>query len=217
MENITSHPDFDFDKTADYFSKRGWPVKFISSAELKLVPTNAGAALECADGRFDKFPNRKLYGPRIFGGINVIAAMITGGDASGFIKAARLVEGTGFTPGTHSAEHGGCGYYDLWAEGRVTSAMYPLDQSSLLNLHIKELMKAMSGKHFRLNGNHVEEAVRLNPYYKTTENCQDCKRFRVDDWYLAFLGVPADRRYNKIIETVEKLKSDAAKLEIIFV
>lgn len=215
MEKLITHPYYNPDETAEYFDKRCWPVVLVPRSSVELVQTEKGAALECADGRFDNCPNRKFYGPRIFGGVNVVAAMITGGDSAGFIRAARLVEGMGYSPGTHSAEHGGCGYYDLWADGSLTSALYPLDKASFSRIHIKNLMELAGGKHFKLNGEHVEEAVRLNPYFGTTEKAEDCKRFRVDDWFLAYLGVPAERRYAKIMESVEKLKPDAARCEII--
>ena len=76
-------------------------------------------------------------------------------------------------------------------------------------------MRDLGGKHFKLNGNHKEEATRLNPFRDYTEALADGLRFRIDDWFMADLGIPDERRFFKIAEAIEKLKPDAAKLEII--
>jgi hypothetical protein len=48
-----------------------------------------------------------------------------------------------------------------------------------------------------------------------TEAAVDGLRFRIDDWFLANLGIPDEERFLKIAETIRQLKPDAQKLEII--
>lgn len=214
------HIGFNPVATAEYFANRGWPVVFIPESEVSLVRVTRGAALECGDGRFDQLTERKAYGIRVFGGINAVMANHTGGNEVGLKRAISLIRraGYGATPGTHSAQDGGCGYADLWIAGELESARYPYefilpntDQGQWLNA----LMRGHNGKHFRLNGNHVEGGIRLNPFVGWTELANDGSRFRIDDWFMARIGIPDHVRFFKIAETVEKLKEDAKKLEII--
>ena len=218
---LETYIGFKADKTTNFFLRRNWPVVQIPVAETKLVKVTKGAALECGDGRFDTLEDREKYGIRVFGGINAIMALHTGGDENGFKRAVRLVRKFGAEPGTHSAEEGGCGYVDLWMAGELKSARYPyelnqMDKGGLRLGHwLRDLMRQHSGKHFRLNGNHQEEGVRLNPFIGYTEDANDGLRFRVDDWFMAEIGTPDEVRFFKIAETVEKLKPAAARLEII--
>lgn len=213
---------FNPDKIADYFSARKWPVIMFLRQNTTLVEVTKGAALECGDGRFDQLEGRKAYGVRVFGGINAIMAIHTGGDEIGLQRATELIEKFGVTPGTHSAEYGGCGYADLWIAGELKSAKYPyrlgeeIEKGGLrIGQWLAHRMRLCGGKHFRLNGNHMEEAVRLNPFRGLTEAANNGLEFRVDDWFMADLGIPDEVRWFKIAEAVEKLKPDAKKLEII--
>lgn len=212
---------FNPEQMGEYFSKRGWPVTTVLRTEVDLVPVKEGAALECGDGRFDNLEEREMRGVRILGGVNAIMALLTGGDKTGLLRATELIRRFGAAPGTHSADHGGCGYADLWINGQLDSALYPYE---LLNmgegdgkrgLWLRETMKGLGGKHFRLNGNHLEKGVRVNPFRGLTEAASDGLRFRIDDWFMADLGVPDKVRFFKIAEVVEKLKPEAANLEII--
>ncbi len=215
--NLITHPEFQADKTAEYFNRRGWSVAFVKPESVELVKARKGAAVQCPDGRFgDPELGLAFEGPKIWGGINVVAAMVTGGDAAGFTRAARLIEGMGYAPGTHGADHGGCGYFDQWSAGKLTSALYHYDRSSFPEIPVKMLIEELyGGKHFILPGRHVEVGVSLNPYYGLTEKGIDCSKFRVDDWFLAYMGVPNERRYAKIAEVVEILRPEAANLEIV--
>lgn len=221
MKKLETYTGFNPDKIADYFSKRKWPVTTIPRQEINLVEVKRGAALECGDGRFDQLEGRKAHGIRILGGINAVMALHTGGDEDGLERAMDLIKKFGATPGTHSAEEGGCGYADLWIEGELDSAIHPyelgeVDKGGLkIGQWLATRMKGLGGKHFRLNGNHMEEAVRLNPFEGYTEDADDGLRFRVDDWFMAGLGLRDHIRFYKIAETVEKLKPEATKLEII--
>lgn len=212
---------FNPEKAAEYFLRRGWSVEALPRQNVVLVRVGKGAALECGDGRFDRFEKRQLYGVRVLGGINAVMATITGGDEVGLERAVELTKKAGFAPGTHSAEHGGCGYADLWIQGELKSALYPyeldgIDRGGLrIGQWLSKTMRKWGGWHFRLNGNHLEEGVRLNPFVGLTEKAEDGARFRVDDWFMAGLGVPDKVRFFKIAETVERLKPDAAQLEII--
>lgn len=213
---------FNPEKVAEYFSRRNWPVDTLPRKKTTLVRVGRGAALECGDGRFDTLEDRTTRGPRVFGGINAVMALITGGNEIGLIKAKELIRKYGVTPGTHSGDHSGCGYADLWIAGKLQHAIYPyqlendVDRGGLrLGRWLTDLMETLGGKHFRLNGNHKEEAVRLNPFRRLTEAAYDGSRFRVDDWFLADLGIPDEVRWFKIAEVVEKLKPEAARLEII--
>ncbi len=209
--------------TTKYFEQHGWDVRPVYDSDIKLVKVQRNSALECGDGRFDDYPDREMYGPRVFGGINAVQALITGGDVIGLLRATELVAKFGFTPGTHSAEHGGCGYFDLWKEGKLDHANYnyvaPQEEEikgfKRFGSWLELTLKLYHGKHFRLNGDHQEQAVRLNPFKGYTDISGNGSRFKVDDWFLADLGVPDHKRFHKIRETVEKLRPEAAKLEII--
>lgn len=217
MLELKTHPSHNLQELEDFFNDRNWPVTYIPVADTQLVIAQHGEALQCADGRSDFLDE---YGPRVFGGINSVAAMLTGGDLKGFQRAAIKVSELGFAPGTHSADHGGCGYCDLWVANDLRTAIFPY-QLGIIGRQVKtgqllrDLMKLLGGKHVKLNGQHQEEAVRLNPFIGYTEKVRNGKRFRNDDWVLAQLGVPPRQRYYKIAECVEKLKPDAAKLEVL--
>ncbi len=222
MPEQETYIGFDPNKIADYFTARGWPVTTIPLTEVTLVKISKGAALECGDGRFDQLVERGAHGVRVFGGINTIMAIHTGGDEVGFQRAADLIKKFGVTPGTHSADHEGCGYADLWIAGKLKSAIYPYEFGGdaergglRIGQWLKNKMEDLGGRHFRLNGNHMEEGVRLNPFRGYTERANDGLRFRVDDWFMADLGIPDRARFFKIAEAVEMLKPEAAKLEII--
>lgn len=222
MAEFEPYTRFNLYKLANYFSKQGWPVSPMSLDTVKLARVTKGAALECGDGRFDQLPRRKAHGIRVFGGINAVMALHTGGDEVGLQRATELIQKFGATPGTHSAEEGGCGYADLWIQGLLRSAIYPYQLHEHVNrgglrlgVRLTDLMRSLGGKHFRLNGNHMEQAVRLNPFRGYTEDAIDGLRFRVDDWFMADLGIPDEVRWFKIAEAVEKLKPDARRLEII--
>lgn len=222
MTQPETYVGFNPNKIADYFTARGWPVTTIPLSEITLAKVSKGAALECGDGRFDQLDKRGANGVRVFGGINAIMAIHTGGDEVGLQRAAYLIKKFGVNPGTHSAEEGGCGYADLWIAGKLKSAVYPYglgEDIEIGGLRIGQWlinkMEALGGKHFRLNGNHMEEGVRLNPYRGYTEIANDGLRFRIDDWFMADLGIPDGVRFFKIAEAVEMLKPEAAKLEII--
>lgn len=218
IETKKTYIGFNPDKIRSYFEGRNWSVETLHQDEVKLVPVTPGAALECGDGRFDQLDDRKANGVRIFGGVNAIMALLTGGDEVGLQRAVDLIERFDAKPGTHSADHGGCGYADLWIAGELDSAKYRYEMQERLKdggTSLRSLMKEHDGKHFRLNGNHKEEGVRLNPFNLLTEDANDGLRFRIDDWFMAGLGIPDDVRFFKIAETVEKLKPDATGLEII--
>lgn len=211
---------FNPDKMIAYFDTRRWPVETIQRGNVNLVAVTRGAALECGDGRFDQLKNREAYGVRILGGVNAIMAMHTGGNTVGLLRATELLKRFGATPGTHSADEGGCGYADLWMAGKLESAVHPYEfvqeRGGLkLGAWLKSRMELNGGKHFILNGNHLEEAVRLNPFRRLTEVANDGRRFRIDDWFMADMGFPDELRWFKIAETVEQLKPEAARLEII--
>lgn len=219
---LETYTGFNPEKMALYFQGRGWPVSYISVDNIDLVKITKGAALECGDGRFDQLESRKAHGVRVFGGINAVMALHTGGDEVGLQRATELIKRFGVTPGTHSADYGGCGYADLWMAGELKSAIYPYKLGEEIEkggLRIGEWlinrMRLCGGKHFRLNGNHIEEAVRLNPFRGYTEIANDGLRFRVDDGFMADLGIPDEVRWFKIAEAVEKLKPNATKLEIV--
>lgn len=227
---------FDPEKITNYFTGRKWSVRTIPVNEVKLVRVTKGAPLECGDGRFDQLEDRDLIpedqreegmghhvrGVRVLGGINAIMAMLTGGDEVGLQRGTEILKRFGIAPGTHSADKGGCGYADLWIQGMLEHAKYPYELHEAMNKgglrlghRLIELMTISGGKHYRLNGNHKEEEVRLNPFRGLTELAHDGSRFRIDDWFMADLGIPDLERFFKITETVEKLKPEAAKLEII--
>lgn len=222
---LESYSGYNQGVVASHFFELGWKVKIISVNDVHLIAVHKGAAIECSDGRFDsELLKRKMRGPRIFGSINAIMSLITGGGEDGLEAASRLVSKFGLTPGTHSADHGGCGYFDLWKNGRLKSANYPYkpDHEELakqrgckLGHLLAERVRALGGYHFRLNGEHCEEAVRYNHFRNTTDISGNCRRFIVDDWVLADLGIPVEKRLLLIAECVEQLRPEAKRLEII--
>ena len=210
MPDLETFTGFNADKMGQYFADQGYSVEMTPVSELVVVNVTPGAALECGDGRFDKLIRRKAHGIRIFGGINALQALLTGGNRVGLERATELIHRFGAKPGTHSADEGGCGYADLWIAGKLESAIYPYDPESMekgdlrLRARLEERMKDLGGKHFRLNGNHNEEGLRINPVRGMTEDANDGLRFRVDDWFMADLGIPDHVRFFKIAETVKK-------------
>lgn len=217
---------FNLGKMAAFFEdERGWPpVMPVYREQIKLVRVTPGAALECGDGRFDHLENRQGHGVRILGGVNAVMAMLTGGDRLGLERATELLLEHGVTPGTHSAEgpEGNCGFVELWKAGRLRSARHPyrlgeeIERGGFrIGEWLKNTMAGLGGEHYRLNGNHLEEGVRINPFLRYTELATDGLRFRIDDWFMESLGFPDEERWSKIAETIEKVKPDAAKLEII--
>lgn len=225
IANLETYTGFNPEKMALYFQGRDWPVSVTPVNEVKLVKVTKGAPSECGDGRFDELEGRtpNVHGVRILGGINSIMALLTGGDKVGLQRATELLKRFDVSPGTHSAEEGGCGYADLWIQGKLESAMYQYELHEMINnrgslrvgQRLTEMMRDLGGEHYRLNGNHKEVGVRLNPIRGYTENARDGSRFRIDDWFMADLGLPDSARWFKIAETVEKLKPEAANLEII--
>lgn len=225
---LETYTGFNLSDMSSYFADRAWPVNIIRIGQTNLVRVKRGAALECGDGRFDKLETRsvvdgkEIHGVRVFGGINVVMALHTGGDEVGLQRATELIKKFGATPGTHSAEEGGCGYAELWMKGELRSARFPYELHDhvkkgglRLGTRLADMMHSLGGRHFRLNGNHEEEAVRINPFKGYTEAVNDGLRFRVDDWFMAQIGIPDHVRWFKIAESVEKLKPDATRLEII--
>ena len=225
--NYEVYAGFNVDEIADYFnSKRGWPVKTISRDNVDLVPVQNGAALECADGRFDQLTDREThgYGVRVLGGINFFMALETKGNMVGLLKATELLKPLGATPGTHSADHGGCGFADLWIEEKLKSALHPYELDGVrgglrIGPWLKSTMEQLGGKHHRVNGNHREVAVRLNPFRGYTERANCGSRFRIDYCFIkdaiANLDIPFQQELFMIAETVELLRPEAARLEII--
>lgn len=206
----------------DFFGNRGWQTELIKASNTELVKADAGAALECGDGRSDEYPTKKLHGPRVFGQMNGVAALVTGGDLIGFVKAAEYVIDKGYAPGTHGDEHGGegCGAFGLWKNGKysdVHSFRLPYGfletQGMSPTEWVKMTMKMLGGKHFTLPGSHQEQSLRINSGIGLTERSISGTRFKVDDWFLE--EVPFNRRLLYVAETVEQLKPDAKKIEII--
>lgn len=215
------HPKFDAGKTANLFESRGWFVHRVAYSNLDLVLPDPGASLECGDGRFGLIL-RKKHGIKLFGGINAIASLITGGDLQGFARAAVLAGYLDSTAGTHGAERKGkgCGLFHLWEEGKLVSAKYPLElleQLSRINFNptdwVKIWTKSWGGKHFTLPGDHQEEALVFNPFIGFTPLART-DRFSFDQWALSQLGVGQLRSSLFAAETVEKL-SPVRTLELI--
>lgn len=232
-----TYEGFNPDKMTEYFMGRGWPVETIPIGQVKLAKVTKNAPLECGDGRFDQLEDRsvtsedqlwqeglepKVRGVRILGGVNAIMAILTGGNEVGLQRATELLQRFNVAPGTHSADNGGCGFVDLWIQGELKSAVYPyelyevMDRGGLkLGKRLREVMRGLGGRHYRLNGNHKEQGVRVNPFVEYTEDAYDGSRFRIDDWFMLKLGVSDSVRWFKVAETIEKLKPEAARLEII--
>lgn len=202
------------EEVADFFIGRGWPVIFIPVSETNLVHTCEKAPLKCSDGRFDHYLDEEMNSPRVFGQVNAIQAMLTGGGREGLHQANELLAVIGYAPGTHKT----CGYYDLWLAGEFEHVLFPPEiviHDILVGPLLKTVMKSMGGEHFKIDGPHREEATRLNPFIHTTEYALDGKRFRVDDWLFNLIGISGRRRWLQIAETVEKLRPEATKLEIL--
>jgi len=235
LESLTHpNPIQTLDQAYTFYHKRGWEIKEIpqktedgsaTAAETiaLLVPTDKGAALECGDGRADKLENRKLHGPRVFGQVNALTATLTGGDQDGFFAASTILHQIGYAPGTHSDDAHGCGFYELWKAGKLSTGVFPCEIEERLATRpgiklghrLSELMEAMGGKHFRYRDNHQEQGLRINFEDHTTEKPQNGERFRVDDWLLRMAGMPPRQRFLQYAETVEQLKPDAVRVEFI--
>ena len=208
---------------AKFFEKRAWTVSFAKNSNISIVNADPNAAIECGDGRFgEPTLERKLHGPKVFGGINGIALLLTGGDLIGFNAAANIIRGLGYSAGTHGAEHPGegCGLYGLWKQGKLTSSQYPLmliDELHSLSQHptewIKKTVQRWGGKHFTLPGNHEEKKLVINPYNHLTPVAHT-SQFSFDLWVLQNLGISQQRAALFAAETVEQL-TDVRHVEII--
>lgn len=223
---LQTYPGFDAYKIEDYFAQKGWETELVKVSNVDLVPVDPDAAAECGDGRFDKLDSRKKFGPRIFGGFSAIAALKTGGDLIGYRLAALELRRIGLRPGTHGAEHEGegCAWFGLWRDGKLKSVMHncslPFHLIEQLGITatewIKMLMDHWGGKHFTLPGSHEEKGLRWNSFIGTTERSTTGDRLMNDDWVMYKIGgISLPKRLNFNAETVEKIRPDCTKVEII--
>jgi len=217
------HPKYDGGKVKDFFEIRNWTVEEVAASNIELVIPAAGSAIECGDGRFGDllFP-RKKHGPKVFGGVNGVALLKTGGDTIALYQAAAILNSMGFTAGTHGAEHqgDGCGLFALWRKSELLSAKYVLTLLEQLNrmgidptVWVKKTMARLGGNHFTLPGVHQEQTLLINPFVDTT-SIPSTDRFSVDFGFMMNLGITASRAMLFNAETVEKL-SPVRKLALI--
>lgn len=214
--------DFDAYRCQDLLYQRGWKdVELVKASNYVLRKVDKRAAWECADGRFDQLTDRKMRGYRSFGQVNGLMALKTGGDLIGLAKADILLFRSCQRTGSHGPT---CAMYELWKEGALETVVHKFNMPVRLlgklgwgeGRFIKAHMELIPGKHFSLNGDHVEGGMTINPIYAYTEEAFDGSRFRVDDPALAQFGIPFETRMNFNAELVEKAKPDAAnKAEII--
>lgn len=217
QHELLTHPKYDPGRTRDFFEQRGWIVELVPASNIYLVKVDLGAACECGDGRFgDLSLIRKKFGPKIFGGVNGVAAVLTGGDIVGFNAAAILLESISTRAGTHGAQHQGegCGLFGLWKKGELGSATHKL--ALLEQLHLmgaqptawikSKVERHWGGKHFTLPGEHKERKLRFNPFIGFTPY-PSTDRFSYDHWVLPCLGASNTRSKLFAAETVEKLSS----------
>lgn len=204
--------DYDPGKTQDFFESRGWKVDRVPINNLIVVAVDEGAAAECIDGRHGKFNQRKKNGAKMPGGINSIAAMVTGGDIVGYNHAAKILEVKfNLKPGTH----GECGFYEKWIHGLLESTTFAysvVEQLKDLTLTpgkwIKLKQRFWGGKHWdKLPGQHEEKGLCLNPFLGTTV-IPRADRFSYDKWVLRELGLSEQTALSVVAETIEKLDQD---------
>lgn len=223
---LQTYQGFDPYKIEHHFAQRGWETKLVKASNVDLVLVDPEAAAECGDGRFDLLKNRKKFGPRIFGGVNAIAALKTGGDLNGLRLAAQELKRINLRAGTHGAVHKGegCGLFGLWKNGNLESAVHTcslpfhlLEQEGMkASDWIKSFMDELDGKHFTLPDIHKEEGLTWNALMGTTIRSFTGDRFRNDDWVMDRIGgISLSKRLNFNAETVEKLKPDCKKVEIL--
>lgn len=221
---LETYPQFDPLEIQELYDFRGWKTELVKVSNVELVSVDQGAAIECADGRSNKFHGKKFHGVRFFGQINGVAALKTGGNIMGFYSAAQYLIEQKIAPGTHGAinKGEGCGMFGLWKDKKyqysdLKDFCLPLEILERYNISptrwIKAQMKMLGGKHFTLPDSHQEQALRLNPFVGTTEKASSGDRFIVDDWFMPELSYVKKNNFNA--ETVERLKPDAKKVEIL--
>lgn len=218
--DFKAYPGFDPNEVRKLFENRGWYTRIISPEEAGLVKADLGAAVECIDGRFGDRLEKKKNGPKLPGGINAIMALHTRGDSAGFNEAVRILKEEGFNSGTHVD----CGFYAKWKAGELKAARYPLvvpnttiNTLGRVGVWLERHMRLCDGKHFHIEGQHKEQGVIFNPYEELTVEARS-DRFSCDHWLMKrFLNGKGREAKHLLAETVELLKPDAKKLEIVVV
>ncbi|MDR3577627.1 MAG: cadmium-containing carbonic anhydrase [Anaerolineaceae bacterium] len=216
--------DISFDEMAlvKFFKRRGWITEDLHAGDVDLVDVLPGAAVACGDGRLviASSPNEELkytHGPKIFGGIAGVAALIGDGTIEGFRKAIKKVESLHYLPGSHGDNHkgvDGCGHMGLWQKSKFSSLL-----ALQINLQqIRDEILAHKGIYVDHLSHHTESTLDLNWIPNRTQ-IPNGMRFLEDLWFVRQITdnnpEMMNKAYQMIAETVENLSSTVRTVRII--
>ncbi|MDD2823255.1 MAG: hypothetical protein PHQ59_04235 [Candidatus Daviesbacteria bacterium] len=220
MINLETHRKYDQGKIANLFQERGWPVIFTDARNIDMMVPHIGSPVLCIDGKnANREESKKIEGIKLPGGVDFVAALKTGGCPVGFNAAAGELARLGYRAGTHKK----CSFYELWKNGLLEFAKYPLvlpkfnseaSEQDNLGRWISLKIRQWGGEHFHLPGEHTERKVRLNPFFGITPVSQS-DYFSFDLWPAQLLDISDSDSINLLAETVEKINRECMVVEIL--
>lgn len=183
----------------------------------RLVRVQPGGLGPCGDGRM-ALDGRKLFGPKILGGVLGVVAQGLGKNPGETVKeedirlACKIVRTAGFTPSIHGdTRHGesGCGFGRLWSQGELTG----LPRLGVSLERIREIVIEEGGEYVVLDGEHEETFVAIN-YVRDTTFQPDGSCFIVDAWAAKIFGINQRAMLTTAAEVVRKLGGPRQVVEI---
>jgi hypothetical protein len=218
----TRESSFDEMPLVKFFKKRGWITEELHANDADLVDVLPGSAVACGDGRIVKASSpaeeqKYTHGPKIFGGIAGIAALIGDGKIEGLKKAILKVESLHYLPGTHGDNHkglDGCGHMGLWLASKFSG----LPVLELTPQQIRDEVFAHKGIYVDHISHHTESTLDLNWIPNKTQ-VPNGMRLLEDLWFVRQITDNKtelmNKAYQMIAETVENLSSTVRTVRII--
>jgi len=218
----TRGSSFDDIPLVKFFKKRGWITEDLHASDVELVDVPPGSAVACGDGRVIKGSSaaeeqKYARGPKIFGGIAGVAALIGDGKLEGFRKAIKKVESLHYLPGGHGDNHkglDGCDHMMAWLASKYSD----LPALELTAQQIRDEVLAHKGIYVDHLSHHTESTLDLNWIPNKTQ-IPNGLRFLEDLWFVRQVtdNNPAlmNKAYQMIAETVENLSTTVRTVRII--